>query len=645
MKSYTHDNEFTEYVRHYSKMFKKVCAAAKSAYLSNKVKSADNKVKAVWNVINTETGRIKPRESHFNLQVNDHVVSADLEVAGAFQEFFSNIAVSVTHNLDSSTVRSCSYLDPNVGTKYDQEFHFQYTNPQEIITTFRSLKLKNTEDLWGISVKVMQSIIDTVAPHLAVVFNACVGECMFPDLMKYSKVIPLFKSGSKGDLGNFRPISVLPVLSKVFEKIILNQLRQYFNTNKLLHSQQFGFTRGRSTTDAASVLIKHIYDAWENSQDAVGIFCDLSKAFDCVEHDTLLHKLKHYGLSTEALNLMKSYLRERTQKVVVNRIESGGATVKLGVPQGSILGPFLFLVYINDLPYFVKDKCEVVLFADDTSLIFKVDRKLNDYCHINDTLKEVLEWFTANNLLLNAKKTKCVKFSLPNVRQLDTAITLNGEKLDFANDTLFLGLTLDRNLQWAPHISLLANRLSSAAYAVRRIRQYTDVDTARLVYFSYFHSIMSYGLLVWGRAADIETIFILQKRAIRSIYNLASRESLRERFKEIDILTVASQYILDVIMYTHKNKASFMKQSDVHSRNTRNKHKLYASMFRLQKVKKSFVGNCIKFYNKVPLEAWDLPYNAFKSYIKGVLLKKAYYKVDEYLEEEMSWPTIPSVQS
>jgi hypothetical protein len=168
------------------------------------------------------------------------------------------------------------------------------------------------------------------------------------------------------------------------------------------------------------------------------------------------------------------------------------------------------------------------------------------------------------------------------------------------------------------------------------------VETAHLVYFSYFHSIMSYGILICGKAADIDTIFVLQKRAIQSIYNLGSRDSLRERFKDIGILTVASQYILDVIMYTHKNINNFKKQSEVHNFNTRNKHKLVMPKFRLQKVKKTFMGNCISFYNKVPLDVWELSYCSFKRYIKNALLKKGYYKINDYLEDNGTWPTIQS---
>lgn len=639
MKRNSQDATFIDYVRRYSKLFKKVCVAAKADYLSNKVKTADNKIKAVWNVINSETGKSKNRNCQLKLRIDDRIVTSDLEVASAFEDFFSNIAVDTTRDLQSSTALAGSYLNV-VGKDSHLKFNFLHTDSEEIIKTFKSLKIKNTEDLWGVSVKVMQSIIDIVAPYLAVVFNNCVDECVFPDLMKYSKVIPLFKSGSSSEPGNFRPVSVLPVLSKVFEKIMLNQLLHHFNINELFHNQQFGFTKGRSTTDAAASLMKHIFDAWEHSQDAIGIFCDLSKAFDCVEHETLIRKLEHYGLSGNALNLVMSYLSQRIQKVDINRVQSCGSPVKLGVPQGSILGPFLFLVYINDLPQLIENKCDIVLFADDTSLIFKVDRQQEDLSHINKTLTDVLNWFTANNLLLNAAKTKCIKFSLPNVRQVDTTIFLNGEKLDLVDETVFLGLTLDRHLQWSPHLSGLAGRLSSAAYAVRRIRQYTNVETARLVYFSYFHSILSYGILIWGKAADIETIFILQKRAVRSIYNLGSRDSLRERFKEIDIPTVASQYIHDVILYTHRNIESFKKMSDLHNFNTRNKHKLAVPRFRLQKVSKSFLGNCVRFYNKVPVDAWALPYNSFKTYIKSALLKKAYYKVEEYLCDGATWPSL-----
>ena len=304
---------------------------------------------------------------------------------------------------------------------------------------------------------------------------------------------------------------------------------------------------------------------------------------------------------------------------------------------GSILGPFLFLVYINDLPYFVKNICEIVLFADDTSLIFKVNRMKSNYDDVNSALAKVLNWFTVNNLLLNGEKTKCVKFTLPNVKEADTNVMLNGESLDVVESTVFLGLTLDPKLQWGAHLSVLAGKLSSAAYAVRKIRQLTNTDTARLVYFSYFHSLMSYGILLWGKAADIETIFILQKRAVRAVYNLRARESLRQKFTECNILTVASQYIYSNIMFVRQNINTFHKNSEIHNVNTRNKHKLTMPHYRLEKVHGSFLGLSIRFYNKIPQIILDMPYSKFKEHVKTVLMKKGYYTIDDYMKDKKAW--------
>lgn len=212
-------------------------------------------------------------------------------------------------------------------------------------------------------------------------------------------------------------------------------------------------------------------------------------------------------------------------------------------------------------------------------------------------------------------------------------INIDNEILNFEKECKFLGFILDSKLQWGPHIKALAGRLSSSAFAVRKIRQITNVATAKLVYYSYFHSLMAYGLLLWGNAADSESIFILQKRAVRSIYNLNSKTSLRDRFKEYGILTMPCLFIFQNILYVRKNLNSYKKNSDKHDFNTRNKNKLNCNLTRLTKVSKSFVSNSIRFYNKLPENMLILPEKQFKKKLKLVLISKAYYKIDDFLKD------------
>ncbi|CAF4832061.1 unnamed protein product [Pieris macdunnoughi] len=340
-KSYNHNEEFILYVRNYSKLFKKVCYAAKSLNIKNKIKNSTNKTKMTWKLIDSETGRVRDRNQDIELCVDNTIIKSNEEIAIVFDKYFSDIPISTTKSLQSSPALAESLLKDNVN-ECKVSFSFRPISADDIARIFRTIDIKNTTDLWGISVKIISSIIDEIAPHLAIIFNNCIKSGEFPDLMKHSKVIPLFKAGSMSDPSNFRPISVLPTCSKIFEKIILNQLVSHFNVNKLLHNNQFGFTKGRSTADAGVELYRYIVKAWEESHDALGGFCDLSKAFDCVQHETLIGKLRHYGIKNTALNLLTSYLHGRTQKVEVNGKRSSGSAVDMGVPQGSILGPFLF---------------------------------------------------------------------------------------------------------------------------------------------------------------------------------------------------------------------------------------------------------------------------------------------------------------
>lgn len=635
-KSMCNDQSFNNHVRAFSKIFKNVCINAKAIYIRNKIKHSDDKIKAVWKAINSEMGKNNKRTKDISIKLGTQLITDRVDVARKFGEFFASIPLETTKFLDSSEYGAEAILKESVDLS-PPDFNFRHTSCSEILSTFKYLKCKSTEDLWGLSVKALGSIINTIAPSLTDIFNSSIDRGCFPDLMKISKVVPIFKSGSCTNPSDYRPVSVLPALSKIFEKIMLNQMLLHFNEHGILHNSQFGFTKGRSTLDAGVKLISHIMKGWDEYQDIIALFLDLSKAFDCVDHKILIRKLRHYGVRGLALDLIMSYLKNRELKVSVGGVTSEGSAMNIGVPQGSILGPFLFLVYINDLAYMLQKLCGVVLFADDTSLLFNVDRRNPNTVKLNEILDMIAKWFSINNLLLNVKKTKCLKFSLPNVRVTNTNVVLEGNHLEFNNCTTFLGITIDSRLQWGPHIDCLSKKLGSAIFAIKRIRQITDIETARLIYFAYFQSIMSYGLLLWGAAADVNIVFILQKRAVRSIYNKGPRESLRDFFKEINILTLPSLYIYENIMYVKKNIEMFSKKSDTHNRNTRHRNKIVVPKFRLTKLNKCFLGNTVRFFNKLPQHIADLPFGKFKAHVKRVLVEKAYYRLDTYINDKEVW--------
>lgn len=635
--------ELTNTIKSYYKMFKQVCNVAKSNFIRNKIEKSVNKIKTTWDIIRKETSRNKNTSKVETLKVNGTITDNHLEIVESFQIFFGKITKELTKSLNSSTTLALNLIEKNVKPRTVSHplFNFHKVTSNIVVKTFHNLKCKKTEDLWGLSIQVLVGIIPLIAPNLSLLFNECIEHGIFPDIMKMSKVIPIHKAGCKQDPANYRPVSILPAISKIFEKLLLNQILSYFASQSILNEQQCGFIKGKSTKDAGLKLQSYILKAWDDKCDVIGVFCDLSKAFDCVDHDILIMKLKYYGLDVKALDLVSSYLSNRFQRVCVANAESSPAPVNLGVPQGSILGPFLFLAYVNDLPFMIQaqSNVEVIMYADDTSLLFKIKRQETNLQFVNSTLDNVNQWFSANNLALNPSKTKCIKFTVPNVRQVKNSIILADKELEFIDHTTFLGITIDAKLQWGPHIENLTSRLNSAVHAIREVRKLTDVATARLVYHAYFHSIMSYGILMWGAAADIENIFKLQKRAIRAIYKLSPRTSLRNKFKDINIMTVHSLYIYENIMYARKHRDQLKTNKDIQTNqmNTRNKLKIAIPKLRLCKSSKTFIKKSIVFYNLIPQTVLEQKETRFRNIIKKVLSKGAYYKCEEFLKDKNIW--------
>ena len=260
-----------------------------------------------------------------------------------------------------------------------------------------SLKNKSSCGYDGLSNKIIKLCGEQIAKPLTYIYNLSVSSGICPDRLKYANVIPCFKKGDVTDIANYRPISLLTSFSKLFELLVLNRLKQHFINNNILAPEQYGFRKDISTQTAVFNLTDTVLKAWNNKEFVVGIFCDLTKAFDCVSHDLLIQKLKMYRVKGPILKWLETYLKNRMQRVVLHTCNltttiSEWKSVRFGVPQGSVLGPMLFNVYINDFPGTLKDIAHTILYADDTILIASNDlNSLN--IKLNRVMTRVSSWF------------------------------------------------------------------------------------------------------------------------------------------------------------------------------------------------------------------------------------------------------------
>jgi hypothetical protein len=310
-------------------------------------------------------------------------------------------------------------------------------------------------------------------------------------------------------------------------------------------------------------------------------FCDLSKAFDCVNHEILLSKLHFYGIQGITIDWFRSHLINRKQKVGIKSPNSAHNSVsnwgifKHRVPQRSILGPLLFLVYVNDLSLRINSLAEPILFADDTSVIISNSNLTELSTTANLVLARMIEWFSTNRLVLNLEKTNILEFVTNNLPYCALTIGHKDKYVEEAVHLKFLCVHIDNHLNWKNHIEQIIPKLSAACYMVKQMYYICNNDTLRSIYFAYFHSIASYGIILGGNSSYSKKTFTLQKRIIRIMMGAHPRSSCRRLFKKLEILTVPRQYIYSLMSVFIGNQEKFQTNSSVHNIKTRNKHHLH----------------------------------------------------------------------
>ena len=458
----------------------------------------------------------------------------DQEVCTSFNEFFINIGPSLSKNVK---VESTPKLP-----MFEKTIVFKKTEPKEVLEIINNLASKNSSGIDGISSIMLKKCANIVSPFLATGFNKCIEEGVFPDDSKISRIFPLFKEGDNNDFGNYRPISLLSVIAKVFERIIYLRLIDYFERFKLLSDKQFGFRSKLSTINAALNLTEEIRDVKEQRQDPYLVLLDLKKAFDTVDHDILMSKLNSYGIRGVCYNLLRSYLSNRKQFVEINGFKSSQRTVKCGVPQGSVLGPLLFLIYINDLPS-VVNKSTINLFADDTSITKNSNSSLVDF---QNDLNCVDKWMRSNKLTVEPSKSKLIVF---NKRKNIGELRFAGKKLKRVQHGKYLGIRIDDKLNFKEHISYVRSKLVKFCGSAYRLRQVLNIKQLLQYYKRYVQPVIQYGLLIYGATSRnaLMPLLRLQKRYFRIILRKKYRESVMQAMEFYKIPNVFELHVYEIL--------------------------------------------------------------------------------------------------
>ena len=533
----------------YNNIFNKLKRNMKRLYYKSKLDENKLDMKKTWSILKQAIGKQNDKASlPVSFSINGQTVTNKLEVAGGFNDYFSKIGEKTSHNVPTTKRNFTDYMPKPV----PQSMFLEPVIPDTIIETTHKLKSKSSFGHDGISSKILKLSINIIAVPITHIINLSLTTGFIPGKLKIAKVIPIFKSADASQLKNYRPISLLPVFSKLLEKIMYDKLISFLNANNILYKHQYGFRSKHSTIHPIIHLLNHCAEASNksNPEYTLATLCDLSKAFDVISHKILLQKLHNYGIRGIANKWFENYLSDRSQFVEFDNFKSSLRDIKCGVPQGSILGPLLYLIYVNDIGK--SSNFDILSFADDTTL-YMSHRDLNTlYINANTAINELYDWFCANKLALNANKTKYIVINpkRSGCNFTDLKIKIAGVSLerigvsckDYA--TKFLGIYIDESLTWKKHLSHVNSKISRAIFSINQVKHFLPYDSLRTLYFALIHPHLSYGILAWGNSSKstMTKTIKLQKRAIRTIHKSGYNSHTDPLFQQSGILKLKDLY-------------------------------------------------------------------------------------------------------
>jgi hypothetical protein len=587
------------------------CRNAEKQYLYDKIDSVKSDAKSMWKTLKEFVNESNSKNSNIKIKFDNNNNNS---LEDNFNSFYVNSIQSIVESIPDASQNEL-HMSQNGTEEFSSNFSFKPINLNELVNIIKNLKSTAVPD--NINLKVILNSLGVIQHLLLDIINSAIKEGNYPEIWKKSMVVPIPKVPVPKEPQDYRPINILPLCEKILEIVLHNQIVKYVKENKILYEWQSGFRQNHSCESSIQIVLARWRKLAEKGKVTIAAFLDFKRAFETIDRKLLLSKLKRYGFSEECLKLLGSFLSDRKQYVFANDKKSAEINVDIGVPQGSVLGPLLFILYINDLPLHLRDVL-IKIFADDTLISASGNSYIEAANLLNSNLGKVNTWLKINKVKLNVSKSKYLiitvsKKKLTSLKNdcLNHPIKIDNEKLENVNVMKYLGVYIDSHLKFDDHVSYVLRKAGRKISYLGRIGKKLSRSTKTLIYNCIVAPHFDYCASILWNATDenIKKLQVLQNKAMRIILQCKRSTHVKDMLTRMDWLNIKHKLALQVLLLVKKilngEVPSYLSDevryvNDIHNYSTRNKGDIYVSAVKSSFCNKSLFQSGFQLYNNLP---------------------------------------------